>query len=112
MCRLGTALGGKRATFQGLSGAGDLIVTCFSLHSRNRRVGERIGKGEHLDAIQHSTRTVAEGVPTVRGARDCALKHSVSTPIINEVYSVLYENAAPAAALERLISRDIRPEED
>jgi glycerol-3-phosphate dehydrogenase (NAD(P)+) len=112
MSRLGTALGGKRATFQGLSGAGDLIVTCFSRHSRNRRLGERIGQGEHLDAIQQSTQTVAEGVPTVRSARDCALQHSVSTPIINELYSILYENAAPAPAIERLISRDLPPEKD
>jgi len=112
MSRLGTALGGKRATFQGLSGAGDLIVTCFSRHSRNRRVGERIGQGERLDAIQHSMQMVAEGVPTARSARDCARQHSVSTPIIDEVYSILYENAGPAEAMERLISRDLRPEED
>jgi glycerol-3-phosphate dehydrogenase (NAD(P)+) len=112
MSRLGTALGGKRATFQGLSGAGDLIVTCFSRHSRNRRVGERIGQGERLDAIQHSMQMVAEGVPTTRSARDCAKQYSVSTPIIDEVYAILYENAPPAAALERLISRDLRPEED
>ncbi len=112
MSRLGTALGGRRATFQGLSGAGDLIVTCFSRHSRNRRVGERIGQGERLDAIQHSMQMVAEGVPTARSARDCARRQSVSTPIIDEVYSILYEDAAPAAAMERLISRSLRPEED
>ncbi len=112
MSRLGTALGGKRATFQGLSGAGDLIVTCFSRHSRNRRLGERIGQGELLDAIQHSMQMVAEGVPTARSATDCAKQHSVSTPIIDEVYSILYENAAPADAMERLISRDLRSEED
>jgi glycerol-3-phosphate dehydrogenase (NAD(P)+) len=112
MSRLGTTLGGKRATFQGLSGAGDLIVTCFSGHSRNRRVGERIGQGERLDAIQNSTQTVAEGVPTTRSARECAGQHSVSTPIIDEVYAILYENAAPAAAKDRIIGRDLRPEEE
>jgi glycerol-3-phosphate dehydrogenase (NAD(P)+) len=112
MARLGLALGGKRETFQGLSGAGDLIVTCFSRHSRNRRVGERIGRGESLREIQSSMQTVAEGVPTVRSARDCAIRLAVTTPIIDEVNSVLYENASPAEAMDRLISRAFRPEED
>jgi glycerol-3-phosphate dehydrogenase (NAD(P)+) len=112
MARLGGALGGKRETFQGLSGAGDLIVTCFSRHSRNRRVGERIGLGEHLKEIQSSMHMVAEGVPTARSARDCALRLALTTPIIDEVNAILYENASPAAAMERLISRAFRPEED
>jgi glycerol-3-phosphate dehydrogenase (NAD(P)+) len=112
MARLGLALGGKRETFQGLSGAGDLILTCFSRHSRNRRVGERIGAGEHLKQIQSSMQMVAEGVSTARSARDCAIGLAVTTPIINEVYSILYENASPAMAMERLISRDLRSEED
>jgi glycerol-3-phosphate dehydrogenase (NAD(P)+) len=112
MARLGSALGGKRETFQGLSGAGDLIVTCFSRHSRNRRVGERIGRGEHLAEIQSSMHMVAEGVPTTRSARDCAVRLAVTIPIIDEVNSILYENASPAAAMERLISRAFRPEED
>jgi glycerol-3-phosphate dehydrogenase (NAD(P)+) len=112
MARLGLALGGKRETFQGLSGAGDLIVTCFSRHSRNRRVGERIGRGEHLKDIQSSMQMVAEGVPTTRSARECAIQLAVTTPIINEVNSILYENASPAAAMERLINRDLRSEED
>jgi glycerol-3-phosphate dehydrogenase (NAD(P)+) len=112
MARLGLALGGKRETFQGLSGAGDLILTCFSRHSRNRRVGERIGAGEHLKQIQSSMQMVAEGVSTARSARDCAIGLAVTTPIINEVYSILYENASPALAMERLISRDLRSEED
>jgi glycerol-3-phosphate dehydrogenase (NAD(P)+) len=112
MARLGSALGGKRETFQGLSGAGDLIVTCFSRHSRNRRVGERIGRGEHLIKIQSSMRMVAEGVPTARSAKDCAIRLAVTTPIINEVNSILYENSLPDTAMERLISRAFRPEED
>jgi glycerol-3-phosphate dehydrogenase (NAD(P)+) len=112
MARLGSALGGKRETFQGLSGAGDLIVTCFSRHSRNRRVGERIGRGEHLAEIQSSMHMVAEGVPTTRSARDCAVRLAVTIPIIDEVNSILYENASPAVAMERLISRAFRPEED
>jgi glycerol-3-phosphate dehydrogenase (NAD(P)+) len=112
MARLGLAVGGKRETFQGLSGAGDLIVTCFSRHSRNRRVGERIGQGEPLKEIQSSMQMVAEGVPTARSAKDCATRLAVATPIINEVNSILYENASPAAAMDRLISRAFRAEED
>src|SRR3984957_260173 len=112
MARLGSALGGKRETFQGLSGAGDLIFTCFSRHSRNRRVGERIGRGEHLAEIQSSMHMVAEGVPTTRTARACAVRLAVTIPIIDEVNSILYENASPATAMERLISRAFRPEED
>jgi glycerol-3-phosphate dehydrogenase (NAD(P)+) len=112
MARLGSALGGKRETFQGLSGAGDLIVTCFSRHSRNRRVGERIGRGEQLNDIQSSMQMVAEGVPTARSAKECATRLAVATPIINEVNSILYENASPAEAMGRLISRAFRPEED
>ena len=112
MARLGCALGGKRETFQGLSGAGDLIVTCFSRHSRNRRVGERIGRGEQLEEILSSMQMVAEGVPTSRSARDCALRLAVATPIINEIYSILYEHASPPAAMERLLSRELRSEED
>jgi glycerol-3-phosphate dehydrogenase (NAD(P)+) len=112
LIRLGLALGGKRETFQGLSGVGDLMVTCFGRHSRNRRVGERLGRGETLDQIQHSMQTVAEGVPTTRSARECARKLGIKTPIIDEVYSILYENAPPSEAIDRLLKRDLRPEED
>jgi glycerol-3-phosphate dehydrogenase (NAD(P)+) len=112
LIRLGSALGGKRETFQGLSGVGDLMVTCFGRHSRNRRVGERLGRGETLDQIQHSMQTVAEGVPTTRSARECARKLEIETPIIDEVYSILYENAPPSEAIDRLLKRDLRPEED
>jgi glycerol-3-phosphate dehydrogenase (NAD(P)+) len=112
LIRLGLALGGKRETFQGLSGVGDLMVTSFGRHSRNRRVGERLGRGETLDQIQHSMQTVAEGVPTTRSARECARKLGIKTPIIDEVYSILYENAPPSEAIDRLLKRDLRPEED
>jgi glycerol-3-phosphate dehydrogenase (NAD(P)+) len=112
LIRLGSALGGRRETFQGLSGVGDLMVTCFGRHSRNRRVGERLGRGETLDQIQHSMQMVAEGVPTTRSARECARKLEIKTPIIDEVYSILYENAPPSEAIDRLLKRDLRPEED
>jgi glycerol-3-phosphate dehydrogenase (NAD(P)+) len=112
LIRLGSALGGRRETFQGLSGVGDLVVTCFGRHSRNRGVGERLGRGESLDQIQHSMRMVAEGVPTTKSAKECAQKLGIKTPIIDEVHSILYENATPLTAIERLLRRELRPEED
>ena len=110
--RLGVALGGRRETFQGLSGIGDLMVTCFSSHSRNRRVGERLGRGESLSEITRSMNMVAEGVPTALSAYECARKLGIATPIIDQVHAVLYEGKSPKAALMELLSRDPRPEED
>jgi glycerol-3-phosphate dehydrogenase (NAD(P)+) len=112
LIRLGSALGGQRETFQGLSGVGDLVVTCFGRHSRNRMVGERLGRGETLKQIQESMQMVAEGVPTTKSARECAQKLRIKTPIIDEVYSILYEKIHPSAAIERLLGRELRPEED
>ncbi|HEY5892160.1 MAG TPA: NAD(P)H-dependent glycerol-3-phosphate dehydrogenase [Chthoniobacterales bacterium] len=112
LIRLGVALGGKRETFQGLSGIGDLMVTCFSRHSRNRRFGERLGRGETLAVIQAGARTVAEGVPTTKSAFQCARREKITTPIIDEMYSILYEGTPPSVALKRLLTRDPRPEAD
>jgi glycerol-3-phosphate dehydrogenase (NAD(P)+) len=112
LTRLGTALGGKRDTFQGLSGMGDLVVTCFSRYSRNRRVGERLARGESLSRIVDSMGTTAEGVPTSRSAWELATQTKVETPIIHSVYSILYEKLPPTEAVNRLLSRDLRPEAD
>lgn len=112
LVRLGVALGGKRETFQGLSGIGDLMVTCFSQYSRNRRFGERLGRGATLEEIQASARTVTEGVPTTRSAFQCARSKGISTPIIDEIHGILYENTPPAVAMKRLLTRDPRPEAD
>lgn len=112
MIRLGTRLGGRRETFQGLSGIGDLMVTCFSRHSRNRQVGERLGRGETLEGITGSMRMVAEGVPTARSAWECARRCGVESPIADQVYALLYEGRPPAAALRELLERDPRPERD
>jgi glycerol-3-phosphate dehydrogenase (NAD(P)+) len=112
LIRLGVAMGGRRETFQGLSGIGDLMVTCFSRHSRNRGVGERIGKGETMEAINASMVMVAEGVPTALSARECARQLGVKTPVIDEVYSLVYENKPAREAMSELLSRDPRPEED
>ncbi len=112
LVRLGVRLGGRRETFQGLSGMGDLMVTCFSRHSRNRQVGERLGQGESIEAITGSMRMVAEGVPTTRSAFAVARGHDLETPVTDQVHAVLYEGRAPAEALRGLFLRDPRPESD
>ena len=99
-------MGGELRTFYGLSGAGDLIATCFSQRSRNRQVGEHLGYGRELDEITASMGTVAEGIPTARSAFECARKLQVDTPIIDQVYSLLYEAKPPARAMEELLQRD------
>jgi glycerol-3-phosphate dehydrogenase (NAD(P)+) len=110
MVRLGTALGGRRETFMGLSGIGDLMVTCFSQHSRNRRVGERLGKGERLSDIIASMQMVAEGVPTTYSAQECARKLDVETPIIDQMRAILDGAVAPSAALSALLNREPKAE--
>ena len=108
--RLGAALGGKRETFMGLSGGGDLMVTCFSQHSRNRAVGERLGRGERLADIVASMQMVAEGVPTTYSAFECARRFGVETPIVDQVKAILDGTIAPADAMARLLGRDPKPE--
>ena len=110
MTRLGVALGGRRETFQGLSGIGDLMVTCFSQHSRNRGFGERLGRGESQAAITASTKMIAEGVPTTYSAQECARKLGIETPIIDQMRALLEGTTSPREALTALLSRDPRPE--
>lgn len=110
MLRLGTAMGGQPETFYGLSGAGDLIATCFSQHSRNRRVGEQLGRGRTLAQIAERSHSVAEGVPTTKSAYECARKLNIDTPIIDQVYAVLHEGKQPAQALQELLGRDQKAE--
>lgn len=110
MVRLGTAMGGKVPTFYGLSGAGDLIATCFSKLSRNRRLGEELARGRSLDEITMSIQTVPEGVPTTRSAFECARRLNIDTPIIDQVHALLYEGRAPAQAMEELLGREPKPE--
>jgi glycerol-3-phosphate dehydrogenase (NAD(P)+) len=110
MIRLGIPMGGELATFYGLSGAGDLILTCFSKYSRNRRVGEQLGSGRSLVQITSSMQMVAEGIATAKSAYECARKLKVDTPIIDQVYALLYENKTPAQALQELLRRNQRAE--
>jgi glycerol-3-phosphate dehydrogenase (NAD(P)+) len=112
LIRLGTALGGQRDTFYGLSGLGDLIVTCFSIHSRNRGLGERLAKGESLADIQKSTAMVAEGVPATRSAYEEAHKRGLETPLLDTVHAVLFEGLAPRDGLLHLLARDPKREHE
>jgi len=108
--RLGVACGAQAETFAGLSGLGDLTVTCFSRLSRNRSFGERLGRGESLEEILKNSTSVAEGYPTARSARQLARKLDVDTPIIDEVYAMLYEKKDLADTLRDLTSRSSKPE--
>jgi glycerol-3-phosphate dehydrogenase (NAD(P)+) len=111
LVRLGQTMGGNANAFYGLSGAGDLILTCYSERSRNHTVGQRLGKGEPLAEIIASEKMVAEGIPTTRSARECARRLNVATPIIDQVYAVLYEQKKPTSALEELLRREPKPEQ-
>jgi glycerol-3-phosphate dehydrogenase (NAD(P)+) len=108
--RLGLAMGARPETFAGLSGMGDLIVTCMSKHSRNRYVGEQIGSGKKLKDVLSSMEMVAEGVETSRSASKLAEKNNVETPITNEVYKILFEEKDPVKATTDLMTRDMKME--
>lgn len=110
MTRLGVALGGRAETFSGLSGVGDLIATCFSVHSRNHRVGLALGHGKTLEEATSSLGMVAEGVPNTLSIHDAARKAGIRTPIIDAVHSILYEGKPAARAMHDLLNRDPRPE--
>jgi glycerol-3-phosphate dehydrogenase (NAD(P)+) len=110
MIRLGVALGGRMETFQGLGGIGDLMVTCFSRHSRNRSFGERLARGETTAQIVATTKMVAEGVPNTYSAWECAKRMGVDAPIIEHVRLILDGKLSPAEALTSLLSRDPRAE--
>jgi len=105
IARFGVALGAEHATFFGLAGLGDLITTCFSRHGRNRRVGERLGKGEKLADVLAGMTMVAEGVYTTRSVHEKALHMGISMPVSDEVFRVLYENKDPLAAVNDLMLR-------
>jgi glycerol-3-phosphate dehydrogenase (NAD(P)+) len=103
--RLGCALGARRETFAGLSGIGDLIATCLSRHSRNRYVGEKIGRGETLEEILEHMVMVAEGVRTTRAAIDLGRKTGIELPIIESTFGILFEGKDPREAINDLMSR-------
>ena len=111
MRRLGVACGAQADTFAGLSGLGDLTVTCFSKLSRNRGFGEQLGRGGALLELLTASRHVVEGHPTARSAWQLAHKHGVSTPIIEQVHAMLYEGKDVKAAVCDLTSRDSKAED-
>ena len=109
--RLGVACGAQPETFAGLSGLGDLMLTCFSSQSRNRDLGARLGRGESLAKIQASHPKLAEGFPTARSAHRLAREKNVATPIIDEVFALLYEGKEPKQAVRDLIMRAFKAED-
>ncbi len=110
MARLGVAMGADRKTFAGISGLGDLVTTCFNVLSRNHYVGERIGKGYSLKQVISHMKMVAEGIPTAKSAYWLAKKYKVETPIINEIYNVLFKNKSASKAVEHLLAREKKSE--
>jgi glycerol-3-phosphate dehydrogenase (NAD(P)+) len=108
--RLGKSLGADPLTFSGLSGIGDLLLTCTSTLSRNYTVGTELGRGKTLEEIMSKMKMVAEGVYTARSAHALANKRNIDMPIVREVYRVLFENKPPRTALEDLMGRDLKQE--
>lgn len=104
--RLGTAMGGRAETFSGLTGIGDLIVTCASMHSRNRRAGILIGKGYTMEEAMGEVKMVVEGVYSAKAAMALAVKYGVQLPIIEQVNAVLFEGKAADEAVKDLMLRD------
>lgn len=110
--RLGVQCGASAETFSGLSGLGDLAVTCFSRLSRNRAFGERLGRGEQVESVLASTRTVAEGYFTARSAYQLSRRRNCQTPIIDETFAALYEGKNIRQAVQDLMNRELKTEEE
>ena len=108
--RLGLKLKAKKETFFGLSGIGDLIVTCASIHSRNRSVGEQIGKGKKLPTILKEMKMVAEGVATTKSAFELSKELNIDLPITHQVYNILFKDKDPHRATELLMKRNLKEE--
>ncbi|MEK4028955.1 NAD(P)H-dependent glycerol-3-phosphate dehydrogenase [Pseudobacillus sp. FSL P4-0506] len=105
IARLGTKMGADPLTFSGLTGIGDLIVTCTSVHSRNWRAGNMLGKGQKLQDVLDNMGMVVEGVRTTRAARQLSLKYEVEMPITEALYRILFEGKEPKAAVDELMAR-------
>ena len=108
--RLGKKMGGKSKTFRGLSGFGDLIVTCLSTHSRNRQIGQAIGEGRSLKEIISEMNMIAEGIDTAKSVHQLQLKHNVEMPIHEAIYQVLFYNKDPKSAVTELMNRRLTEE--
>ena len=110
--RLGLVLGSQPETFSGISGLGDLVLTCTGELSRNRQVGLRIGRGESLTAITEKMRTVAEGIRTTEAAYQLSLKHEIYMPITEQVYHILFKGRSVRQSLDELMKRELKTEYD
>lgn len=110
MKRMGSAMGASQDTFSGLTGMGDLIVTCTSTHSRNRFVGYNIGRGKTLEEITSGMTMVAEGVKTARSVHQWSMRNGIDMPITEAVYKVLFKNMNPRDAVEELMTREAKDE--
>lgn len=110
IARLGIELGGKEETFYGLSGLGDLIVTCLSEHSRNRKAGMLIGQGKSLEETKKEVGMVIESIDNIEVAYELGKLHNIEMPIVETVYKVLYENLNPQEAVKNLMTRDKKME--
>ena len=112
MTRLGVALGARQATFAGLAGMGDLVLTCTGSLSRNRSLGFEIGQGKTLQGVLAERETVAEGVTTAQSAAELAHRKGVEMPIVAAVNRVLFDGGSPRQAIEELMGRELRTEQD
>lgn len=110
LSRLGVALGGKKETFYGLTGLGDLIVTCSSMHSRNRRAGMLIGQGKTIEETRKEVGMTIESIDNIEVAYKLAKKYNIEVPIINTVYGVLFNKLDPREAVNILMTRDLKEE--
>lgn len=110
IARLGVKMGGHIQTFSGLTGIGDLIVTCASVHSRNRKAGYLIGQGKSMEEAMEEVQMVVEGVYSAKAARKLAEEYGVSMPIVTEVNEILFEGKNPAEAVQDLMLRESRSE--
>ena len=110
IARLGVEMGASQSTFWGLSGIGDLIVTCTSMHSRNRRAGILIGQGKTIDEAVNEVHMVVEGIVNCRAAYELSLKYNVDMPIVSEAYNVLYNSKNPKDAVMDLMVRNKKEE--
>ena len=112
MTRLGVSLGATQATFAGLAGLGDLVLTCTGALSRNRALGIEIGKGHTLDQALEGKDTVAEGVLNTISARALAKREGIDMPIVQAVHRILFESQPPRLAIAELMTRELRAEQD
>lgn len=110
IARLGKAMGAEESTFMGLSGVGDLIVTCTSMHSRNRRAGILLGEGKTLDETLKTVHMVVEGVNTATAAYELAKRYNVTMPIVEEAYNILFNGKNAREAVLSLMTRERREE--